>query len=353
MSEIYRPLIFNPEQDNTVLGIILGDESITKRDILPSLLIELCLNLNPAVSRSDVRCVNEIKKDLLKEKKSREMGVWVYYPWLKLAIRILDKDDFVFLRTCRNREKTTSSEQEKLLNKTIGIVGLSVGYSVLMAIALERIVEKVRIADFDSIELTNLNRIFQPIASIGLNKGISAARAIYEIDPYMQIEVYHEGLVVGKNLDDFFGRTKETSLDLIIDECDNGAVKLNIRREARSRKIPVLMDTSDRSVLDIERYDLDPEYPLLHGMLEKYANCDEVNEELSRQMLFDTIDFERASKRGKESMALIGKSLRTWPQLGTDVLCGGVSVAMAAKKILLGEKIQSQRIYIDLESRIN
>lgn len=353
MSEEYKPRIFYSENEHKELEEILGSPSVVKQDFLKEMLLELCLNLNPSVSRNDILESSELMSRLIREKSSRRNGVWIFYPWLNLAIRILDKEDFVYLRTCRNREKTTLAEQKKLEKKSIGIVGLSVGYSVLMAIALERIVEKIKIADFDTIELTNLNRIFQPLSNIGLNKAVTAARAVYEIDPYMEIEVFKEGILVDKNLKQFFGDSSENSLDVIIDECDNGAVKLNLRLEARLRGIPVLMDTSDRSVLDIERYDLDSQYPLLHGMLEEYAECREINEELGRKILFDSIDFTKVSSRGKHSMELIGKSIRTWPQLGTDVLCGGVSVAIAAKKILLGESIHSQRIYIDLGSQIN
>ena len=47
-------------------------------------------------------------------------------------------------------------------------------------------------------------------------------------------------------------------LDLVVEECDSLDVKFMVREEARERRIPVIMETSDRGVLDVERFDLEP-----------------------------------------------------------------------------------------------
>ena len=52
-------------------------------------------------------------------------------------------------------------------------------------------------------------------------------------------------------------------------------------------------------------------------------------------------------------MNLIGKEIRTWPQLGSDVLSGGASVALVARKIFLGHIVESSRNYLDIESKFN
>ena len=44
-------------------------------------------------------------------------------------------------------------------------------------------------------------------------------------------------------------------------------MKLLVREMARERRIPVLMETSDRGVLDVERFDLEPDRPIFHGLL--------------------------------------------------------------------------------------
>jgi len=56
-------------------------------------------------------------------------------------------------------------------------------------------------------------------------------------------------------------------LDLLVEECDSLDVKFLVREAARDRCIPVLMETSDRGVLDVERFDLEPQRPIFHGLL--------------------------------------------------------------------------------------
>ena len=61
-------------------------------------------------------------------------------------------------------------------------------------------------------------------------------------------------------MDEFFD-----GLDLVIEECDSLDMKVRVREEARARGIPVLMETSDRGLFDVERFDVEPERPLFHG----------------------------------------------------------------------------------------
>ncbi|MBL7944205.1 MAG: hypothetical protein JNM00_15660, partial [Flavobacteriales bacterium] len=62
-----------------------------------------------------------------------EYGVWVYYPWRKMLVHLLDESEFVEVRTIRNRYKITAEEQAQLASKKIGVIGLSVGQSVSLA----------------------------------------------------------------------------------------------------------------------------------------------------------------------------------------------------------------------------
>jgi molybdopterin/thiamine biosynthesis adenylyltransferase len=326
---------------------LFNSNDILKVDLLDGMLDELTLNKFPNLSDRFSLDFSLKRNELLIEKVTRVNGVWIYYPWRKNLVRILDEEDFVFLRTIRNRDKITEKEQNSLLSKTIGIVGLSVGYSVLMSIALERIAGTIRIADFDTLDLSNLNRIFHSIFDLESNKAVIAKRKILELDPYLKVEIYNDG-VTSDNIDDFFYNEKG-NLDLVIDECDNGFIKLLIREQARKKLVPVVMETSDRSVLDIERYDLDPNYPFLHGMLEGIDR----NISTSRDVLMRCIDFSKVSERGRLSMSKVGTELRSWPQLASDVIIGGGSACAAARKILLGQSLKSQRIYFDIESQIS
>ena len=44
--------------------------------------------------------------------ENSQYGNWVFYPWSKVALRILEKREFVELRTSRNRNKITKIENK-------------------------------------------------------------------------------------------------------------------------------------------------------------------------------------------------------------------------------------------------
>jgi hypothetical protein len=44
-------------------------------------------------------------------------------------------------------------------------------------------------------------------------------------------------------------------------------IKVILREGARARRISVLMATSDRGLVDVERFDLEPQRQILHGLL--------------------------------------------------------------------------------------
>jgi nitroreductase len=56
-----------------------------------------------------------------------------------------------------------------------------------------------------------------------------------------------------------------------VEECDDLYLKIALREYARKKRVPVLMETSDRGLLEIERFDLEPERGILHGLME--AGC--------------------------------------------------------------------------------
>ncbi len=88
---------------------------------------------------------------------------WVYYPWRRAIVRLLGPRAFSTLRLDRNHNKLTRDEQARLRTLSIGIVGVSAGHSIAHMLAMEGLAGELRLADFDNVELTNLNRI--PAAS--------------------------------------------------------------------------------------------------------------------------------------------------------------------------------------------
>jgi len=127
---------------------------------------------------------------------------WVYYPWRRAVVRLLAPRAFSTLRLDRNRNKLTRAEQAAQRTLRIGVVGLSAGHVAAHVLAMEGLVGELRLADLDTIALSNLNRIPATVLELGVNKAVAAARRIGEIDPYLHVEVLSDG-VQADNLDAF------------------------------------------------------------------------------------------------------------------------------------------------------
>lgn len=273
-------------------------------------------------------------------------GEWVYYPWDRRLIHILEKEKFIAVRTNRNQYKITPEEQALLETKRIGVVGLSVGQSVALTLAMERIGGHLILADYDVLELSNLNRIRCPLHQLELEKTIAVAREIAQIDPYLKITLFPQGLHED-NLDEFF--ESQGKLDLVVEECDGLEIKLLVREKAKSLGIPVVMDTSDRGMLDIERFDLEPTLPIFHGLAgDIQANqVKGLNNEQKIPYILKMIGSDSLSGRLKASMLEVEQSITTWPQLASSVVMGGGLAADTTRRILLNEEIPSGRFYVD------
>jgi tRNA A37 threonylcarbamoyladenosine dehydratase len=286
------------------------------------------------------------------EKNDKEKyGNWVFFPWKTSLVHILPEKEFIKVRTLRNNFKIAPSEQNELSTKKIGIIGLSVGQSVALAMSLERSFGEIRLADFDILELSNLNRIKAGVTSLGIEKSVIAAREISEIDPYLKISLFREGINEG-NVESFIlGNGK---LDLLIDECDSLDIKFLLREKAKLFRVPVIMETSDRGMLDIERFDNEPEREIFHGMVQGIDRNELKNltnkERVS--IVLKITGLETLSTRMKASLLEIGQSITSWPQLASGVFLGGASVAHVGRRLLLGDQVPSGRFYVDFDEII-
>ncbi len=281
-----------------------------------------------------------------------EYGVWVYYPWHEKLVHILDKEEFVELRTNRNLYKITREERELLAAKKIGIIGLSVGQSVALTLSMERGYGELRIADMDELEITNLNRLRGGIYNFGIKKTVLVAREIAEIDPYLKVTCFHEG-ITEENIENFL--ISDGKIDVLIDECDGLDIKILCRVKAKEFGIPVLMEASDRATVDVERFDLEPERPILHGFIDhldiskvKYLKTSEDKV----PYILPIAGVETLSSRMKASMIEVGETISTWPQLASAVSLGGGITADVCRRILLDQFHQSGRYFVDIEELI-
>lgn len=269
---------------------------------------------------------------------------WAYYPWRRTVVSVLGRRAFEAVRLDRNRNLITADEQARLRQLRVGIVGLSVGHAVAHALALQGLCGQLRLADFDELELENLNRVPATVFDVGLNKAVVAARRIAEVDPYVDVQVVTTGITLD-SIDGFLD-----GLDVVVEECDSLDIKVLIRDAAQARRVPVLMATSDRGLTDIERYDLDHNRPILHGLLgdmDASALAGLTSRDKVPHVL-RILDGAELSARTAASLVEVGESLSTWPQLSGEVNIGASVIADAVRRIGLGEKLPSGRVRIDI-----
>jgi len=263
------------------------------------------------------------------------VGSWVYLPWRRTLLRLLPETLHQELRTARNRGWIEPDEQAAFADVTVGIVGLSVGSNMALALAQEGGPRRMKLADFDRLAGTNLNRIRATLADLGIPKTHLVARQIYELDPYAELFLFPEGVNEG-NIGQFFDGPP--CLNAVIDECDDPITKIKLRLEAKARRIPLLMatDMGDDVMLDVERYDLDAEYPLLHGRLgpqpERWLERDLTPQE-RLQLVLTFIGLDCMPQRMVSVGQRLGRDLDGPPQLGGTCSMGGAVVSHVLRQI--------------------
>ncbi len=353
LQQIYHPVFFrtdNLADQNSLEVLVQAGQVNFVHDELYSQLHELIKMTRPSVKIKQEDYAGLIS-DHLAGKDIDTYGVWVYYPWSRRLVHMLDKDEFIQVRTNRNQYKITRQEQQILSTKTIGIIGLSVGQSIALTLAMERGFGELRLTDFDTLELSNLNRIRAGVHNLGVPKVVITAREIAEIDPFLNVHCFFDGLTE-ENMESFFiGNGK---LDLLVDECDGLDIKILARYKARELRIPVLMDTSDRGMLDVERFDLEPDRPLLHGTIDNVdpKTIRDLSTEDKIPVMLQMLGIENISLRAKASMLEVEQTINTWPQLASSVTLGGAVGTDVCRRILLDQFHESGRYYIDLDELV-
>ncbi len=322
------------------LALTRGDR-VQVFDTLGSQACELIRARNPGRAWTPAELHAETQR--LVGQRPDHYGTWVHFPWSRRLVHVLPKREYRELRTSRNRNKITTDEQRRLGQAKVGVVGLSVGQATAVTLALEGIGGELRLADQDQLALSNLNRLRAGVHEIGVNKAAITARAIYEVDPYAELVLFRDG-VQESNLDAFLD-----GLDLLFEECDDLAMKVRVREAARARRIPVVMETSDRGMLDVERFDLEPDRRILHGLVGDVDARSLRGLSTAEKVPFVLALIGDVSPRAAASLVDIETTLETWPQLASAVALGGAVNVDSARRILLGSFRESGRFYVDLE----
>lgn len=288
--------------------------------------------------------LNEYAPDL------ERSGSWVYFPWNGKLVHYLTDTDHQEVRTARNKNLIHKDEQERFYNSTIAVAGLSVGSHAALTIATMGGARRMKLADMDVISPSNLNRLRFDFTSIGVHKADAVARALYQLNPYADIEVFRDG-VTDKNMDGFLD-----GADILIEELDDIEVKIRLREEARSRRMPVLMatDSSDNVILDVERFDLHEDMPIFHGLLEGMDLSDiKTNRIKLYEVMGRIINLNYVTPRQLHSVKEIGVTIYSWPQLATAAYMTGSVLAYATRRIILNQPLKEGKIFLNVNQLLD
>ncbi len=314
-------------------------------DVMHSALGELFFIEHPEVSKSAAD--TSVVESFIRE--HTDAGVWVYYPWRDVAVHTPSDALYHRLRTARNRNLITPTEQERYRAATVGIAGLSVGSAALGALVATGGPQHIKIADPDILEITNLNRIRATLLDVGESKVTIAARAAWEVDPFITLEQWPAG-VTHDTLQQFMGSPR---LDVFVDEMDDIKMKLRSRVVCQELGIPVVMvtDNGDSIIIDVERFDQEPGRPIFHGRVHfAEAELEHITREKFIAMANEIIDPKYFTMRQWDSITQIGKTLSGVPQLGTAAVMAGAAVAYVVRRITNDLPMPSGRYVMGLES---
>lgn len=339
----YKPEII--EYESKVKKIIAKNPTITYINAFDRQLRELFVIKNPQLAFTNKQQLfNSSSYDSFAQKKSKDF-IFAYFPWNQSIVKCVTEKDYFTLKTNRNKNLITEEEQKKLSHYKIAVLGMSVGSNISLVLTQAGISQEIIIADPDSLDTTNLNRIIGGVHQIGLNKTVIAARKIYEDNPYAKVKIYPNGI----NEDEMKSIFKKKAIDCLIEEIDNIPLKIKIRKLAKIYKIPIISiaDNGDGVVLVVERYDLG--YDKIFNKDDKYWE-NKFNKAVTKEVIGNIIMEDIVGGVDKVDPKMLisvdqifKKELVSWSQLGSTAILGGVVVTKTLKKIILDK---DKRLFI-------
>jgi len=275
-------------------------------------------------------------------------GAWVYYPWSGVLLHCVGEAELAALRTNRNKNLVTAEEQAHLAKSSVAVAGMSVGAGIALGCAYSGMSDHLKLADFDDLETANLNRLRESLSNVGSPKIELAARHIYELNPFAELELYADG-IDDQNITAFFTDPK---IAAVIDEIDDFKMKIRLRLEAKRAGVPLLMFTSlgDNILVDVERYDEDPQLPLFNGAIEglpeEILDKSDISPEDMKRYAVQLVGEQYVPTKALASLGKIGTELVGRPQLYSTIAVDGGLAAYLVRAILLGEAVKSGRYFI-------
>lgn len=277
-------------------------------------------------------------------------GCWAWFPWLRSIVHVLPPDEYLEVITNRNQDKLTHEEQQRLRDKRVGVVGLSVGGEAAVTIAQEHLCGHIVLADFDGLDLSNLNRLGAGVDELGVNKAVIVARRIARIDPYLAMTLYQDGVTEAN------AREVLRGLDLLVEECDALPLKLSMRELAREQRLDVIFAGDERGFLSVEPYRSHPALPPFHGLV-RHAPRPRASYATPLAFMRDLTvwlgGWDLLSERSRESLVRIGNDLAGYPQLASEARFAAGQLGNVARRLLLGEALAPSWQHLDLERLVS
>ena len=225
------------------------------------------------------------------------------------------------------------------------MVGLSVGSEAAFALAQEHLCGEIFLADFDRLELSNMNRLSSGVDDLEEPKWRILARRIAKMDPYLKIRILPNG-VHENNLEALL-----SEIDLLIDECDSMPIKFKLRQCAQKLKVNIVFAGDERGFLSVEPYG-QQELRIFHGRVSQAQP--------SRRGYPTELDYFKAltmwlggweaiSERSRDSLRSVGKRLGGYPQLASETRYAAGQIGHVARRLLLGKRVAPFVGHLDLD----
>ncbi len=134
-----------------------------------------------------------------------------------------------------NMPEWGQDEQEKLKNSSVVVIGSGGVKSTLLLCLVAAGIGKLRIIEFDRVELSNLNRqLLFRTEDIGRKKVDVAAETLKSLDPEISIEAI-DAKVTNSNIDDLLG-----GFDVVVEGGDCPAGRNMINEYCLKKGIPMI-----------------------------------------------------------------------------------------------------------------
>lgn len=110
---LYKPLFFdksNPADVIAIQELIDKQEIVFVYDQFERQLRDLFVCRNPTFSTNEEQFL-EFVGLISNQQPMEELGAWVYYPWRKTLVHILEREEFIEVRTNRNQLKISNQSK--------------------------------------------------------------------------------------------------------------------------------------------------------------------------------------------------------------------------------------------------